>query len=79
MEYVSEKPDFGDANGFMNPLMQDFQRIFEKFAPPELLLLESTKVPILFLEMFVCASLPMLSHYFYLIRTGDVLSIEDIA
>lgn len=45
---MSEKPDFGDADGFMNPLMEDFQRIFDKFVPPEAMLLES-KVPILFL------------------------------
>lgn len=75
MEYVSEKPDFGDANGFMDPLMQDFQRIFEKFAPPETLLLESSKVLILFLEVFLHAFLPMVSHSFYVFRTRDVLSI----
>jgi splicing factor 3B subunit 2 len=35
VEYVTEKPDFGDADGFMNPLMEDFQRIFDKFVPLE--------------------------------------------
>lgn len=25
VEYVSEKPDLGDANGFIDPLMEDFQ------------------------------------------------------
>ncbi len=32
VEYVSEKPDFEDASG---PLIEDFLRVFEKFAVAE--------------------------------------------
>jgi len=77
VEYVSEKPDFGDANGFMDPLMEDFQRIFDKFILPEAMSLELTKVPILSLEIFEHPSLLMTSQCFDLVKSRDVLSIED--
>ncbi len=71
---MSEKPDFGDANGFMDPLMEDFQRIFDKFVLPETLSLESTKV--LILSRNVC---PRQSYSFFnLIRSGAVLNVKDI-
>lgn len=55
MEYISEKVEV-DANGNMNPLVQDFLEVFEKFAVPEQMFLEATKVCFFFLSLFIYAS-----------------------
>lgn len=35
IEYVSEKPEFADSNGHLDPLIEDFVRVFEKFTNAE--------------------------------------------
>ena len=47
VEYVSEKVEV-DANGNMNPFVQDFLEIFEKFSIPEHMFVKTTKVRIFF-------------------------------
>lgn len=44
IEYVSEKPDFADSNGHLNPLIEDFVRVFEKFTNAEELFPVARKV-----------------------------------
>lgn len=44
MEYISDKPRLEDENGHMNPLIQDFLRVFEKFAAAEEMFPISIKV-----------------------------------
>ena len=44
VEYVSEKPAFEDANGNLNPLMQDLMRVFDKFTAAEDMFPIATKV-----------------------------------
>lgn len=48
VEYVSDKPALEDADGNIDPAIQDFLRVFEKFAIPEEMFLETTKVSIHF-------------------------------
>lgn len=47
VEYISEKVEV-DANGNMNPLVQDYLEVFEKFAIPEQMFLEATKARFFF-------------------------------
>lgn len=44
VEYISAKPAFEDADGNMDPAIQDFLRVFEKFSIPEEMFQETIKV-----------------------------------
>lgn len=52
VEYVSEKPAFEDANGNLNPLMQDLMRVFDKFTAAEDMFPIATKV---LFQPFLCS------------------------